>query len=65
MKYTLSAILFIGASSVLAAMLGVLESSEATTTVTGQSAWRCTYNAGGQKVTVILKKICPPTMQFE
>ena len=49
----------------VAGVLGILENSQPVTTVSGQAAWRCTYNVGGQKVTVVVKNVCPPTMQFE
>lgn len=57
--------LFLTATSAYAEILGVLVHSEPIITVTGQQAWRCTYNVAGQNTTVILKQMCPPSMQFQ
>jgi hypothetical protein len=57
--------LLLAAASASAAILGVLVHSEIITTVTGQMAWRCTYNVAGQNTTIILKQMCPPSLQFE
>ena len=58
------AIIF-AATSASASILGVLVKSEPTTTVTGQMAWRCTYSVAGQYTTIILRQMCPVSMQFE
>ena len=57
--------LVVAASSASASILGVLVKSEPTTTVTGQLAWRCTYSVAGQYTTIILREMCPVSMQFE
>lgn len=58
-----AAMLFIAPTQ--AAILGILVSSEITTTVTGMSAWKCTYSVAGRNITVVLKEICPSSMNFE
>ncbi len=65
MKKLISLTLVFVSLSAFAGILGVLQSSEPITTVTGQAAWRCTYNVGGQLTTVVLREICPPSMEFE
>jgi hypothetical protein len=57
--------LAVASSAAFAGILGVLVKSEATTSVTGKLVYRCTYNVAGRNVTVILDRLCPPTMQFE
>ena len=52
-------------SAAFAGILGILVNTEPTISVTGKLVYRCTYSVTGRNVTVILDKLCPPTMQFE
>lgn len=65
MNKLFSAALILATASAHAGILGVLVNSESVTTVTGQLAWRCTYEVAGQHTTLMLKQMCPPSMQFE
>ena len=65
MKTFIVLVLMTLAVTATAAIMGTLVNSQTTTTVTGQLAWKCTYNVMGNNVTVIVKEICPPSMMFE
>ena len=55
----------LAATASSAGVLGVLIHSELTTTVTGMSAWKCTYSVAGKNVVVILRDMCPASREFE
>jgi hypothetical protein len=60
--------LMIGAMSVTlasAGILGVLVDQHSTTSVTGRLVWVCTYSVAGSETTVVLNRMCPPSMQFQ
>jgi len=48
-----------------AGVIGVLVNSEPIITISGQSAWRCTYNVAGRITTIILREMCPVSEEFE
>lgn len=48
-----------------ASFLGILVNSEMITTISGQMAWRCTYNINGTVRTIISTEMCPTSMQFQ
>ena len=63
--FATAVITLLSATAASAGVLGILVNSEITTTVTGMSAWKCTYSVAGENVVVILKNICPASMEFE
>jgi len=64
MKKIVALILMVACSSAFAAM-GILVSSEATTTPGGAAGWKCTYNVNGRNVVTYTAQVCPPTMNFQ
>lgn len=48
-----------------AGIMGVLVNTQPGTSVTGKLIYQCTYNVAGRNTTIILERICPPTMDFE
>lgn len=45
-------------------LLGSLVNTQTGTSVTGRLIYQCTYNISGQTTTVILERLCPPSMNF-
>jgi hypothetical protein len=64
-KILFSVALILMATYTYAGIMGVLVSSRPVITVTGQQAWSCTYNVAGHNTTIILKQMCPVSMEFE
>ena len=65
MKTTIAALLVLFSTMSNAGILGVLTRSETTTSVTGKLVWKCTYRVAGNNTTVVLRRMCPVSMQFE
>ena len=63
-KLVFGAMLLALAPSAIAAT-GYLVKSEFVSTITGKTAWKCTYNVWGRYVTVMLKDNCPSSMEFD
>ncbi len=48
-----------------AGILGFLVNQSMGTSVTGRIVYSCTYRIGNQQQTVVLDRICPPSMDFQ
>jgi len=64
-KLLIAISLILTAVSAYAGILGILVTSKPVITVTGQQAWSCTYNVAGHNTTIIIKQMCPASMEFE
>lgn len=50
-----------------AAVIAILQSQRMVTTVTGMTAWECTYSAMGQTFRQVMPpgQMCPPTLMVQ
>lgn len=48
----------------LSAVLGILIGSTPVVLPGGQMGWQCTYTVSGQTVNVLIRGMCPATMEF-
>lgn len=60
---TLIALLLVSTAA-HASVTGFLINQRMVITVTGMSAWQCTYKVMGQQITYVMPDSCPSSMEF-